>query len=89
MTDEEVIRTRNSEEMIRRLHLWPLGKVLPLKRSEMTNPVIAPDAHFGHISKDRPRVVIVRNSAATREGQATTIHYPSAAAIVASGWRVD
>ena len=89
MTDQEVIRTRDSVEMIQRPHLWPLGKILPLKRSEITNPVIAPDAHFGYIPKDRPKVVVVRNSAAARQGQATTIHYPSAAAIVQAGWCVD
>lgn len=82
-TDEEVTKSRDHLEMMKRPHLWPHG--------QMVLPVInrARDRTLGIMTADHGTTVFENMSLFGPMGEVKAVAYNSYEDIVADGWEVD
>ena len=92
VTDQEVIRTCNNLEMIRRRHLWTAmnGFALPLKKPKLLQKSFSDDGAFGVLlNQEGAENTVFLTNVFAPDLQAEQIKYDSPEAIVADGWVVD
>jgi len=95
MTESErIVRERDHAAMIDRPDLWPLGRVLPLKKpgkvfdDDGTGFIINPDGVHWEVEFDR-YTVFVGVVGLSDPKKCPRVQYDSAQAIVDDGWVVD
>ena len=77
--DEEVTRTKDDVEMVKRTHLWP-GTFLHMKRQSRPGQRGSDYNAFGAISKSSPLRIVTDTE---------SFDFESAEAMIAAGWLVD
>ncbi len=88
MSDEEVQKTQNDLEMIKRPHLWPL-LTLPLKRPHPTEEMRIQTALVVNVDDPGPIIVIIDANMFGDQGPTQPTTYLDAEAVIDAGWKVD
>jgi len=88
MEDEQVLKDRNDIEMMKRPHLWPMGR-LPLKRQHPEDDYRMQTALAYPPDADGAMVIIVNGNLFGGHGDEVTENYIDAEGVSDAGWRVD